>query len=435
MKYIIWGAGERAKRIMPHIGAENVKAIIDMDIEKVGQIYLDKKIISFEEYKREYFNYYIVISCLQEREVIEILKKNGVVKYLLMSECPGEFQESNSRTLLKEFVTNEIKKEDEYAIYGCTIYSFILNDWIEKIKGKRAIIIPHKDMNTKLYESVKVDFCDETFTEFTSISDYKIYKILVAYEKELNYIKEKAGKSCIINNVYDCSDKIEEYYNPEIEKFKNIHSGKRCFIVATGPSLTMDDLEKLRINNELCFSMNSIWRAFDKVKWIPKYYVADDFRMFKDHADILEKMDVDYLFLGDTDKEYWAKKHKDNIIKYHYAYEFSEITHPKFSENFARKSYAGATVTYSSIQLAVYMGFKEIYLLGVDFTNGIDSINEKYGHFYKEEKLTSFGFNSMVYLAYESAKCYADTHGIKIYNATRGGRLDVFERIEFDKLF
>ena len=36
--------------------------------------------------------------------------------------------------------------------------------------------------------------------------------------------------------------------------------------------------------------------------------------------------------------------------------------------------------------------------------------------------------------AYISAKRYADEHDIKIYNTTRGGKLEVFERLEFDKV-
>jgi len=38
-------------------------------------------------------------------------------------------------------------------------------------------------------------------------------------------------------------------------------------------------------------------------------------------------------------------------------------------------------------------------------------------------------------MAFEKAKEYADGHGIKIYNATRGGKLEVFERVNFDDLF
>jgi hypothetical protein len=49
-------------------------------------------------------------------------------------------------------------------------------------------------------------------------------------------------------------------------------------------------------------------------------------------------------------------------------------------------------------------------------------------------------FNSLLSVdkttkAYQSAKAYADAHGIKVYNATRGGKLEVFERVDFDSLF
>ena len=36
--------------------------------------------------------------------------------------------------------------------------------------------------------------------------------------------------------------------------------------------------------------------------------------------------------------------------------------------------------------------------------------------------------------AYKVAKQYADDHNIKIYNATRGGKLEVFERVDLDDI-
>lgn len=80
------------------------------------------------------------------------------------------------------------------------------------------------------------------------------------------------------------------------------------------------------------------------------------------------------------------------------------------------------------------MEFQEIYLLGVDFCY-IGKQDEKYAHFYKEDTLVSTGYEKQVYHAYLSAKKYADEHNIKIYNATRDGRLEVFERVNFDSLF
>lgn len=45
------------------------------------------------------------------------------------------------------------------------------------------------------------------------------------------------------------------------------------------------------------------------------------------------------------------------------------------------------------------------------------------------------GFVDQVTLAYQSAKQYANQHDFKIYNATRGGKLEIFERVDFNDLF
>lgn len=108
-----------------------------------------------------------------------------------------------------------------------------------------------------------------------------------------------------------------------------------------------------------------------------------------------------------------------------------------FTDDFSIRSYIGTTVTYTCMQLAVYMGFREIYLLGVDFSYGNSKKNISYTHFYEsykpEEK--GIGYVKQVTLAYESAKQYTDSHEIKIYNVTRGGKLGIFERVDFDSLF
>ena len=124
----------------------------------------------------------------------------------------------------------------------------------------------------------------------------------------------------------------------------------------------------------------------------------------------------------------------DGILKYHLCDEWAFDRYPKFSENLSQKSYVGGTIVYTCIQLAVYMGFREIYLLGVDFT-GAGEHGSKYNHFYSEKELTSVSYTDQVKAAYEKARKYADEHGIKIYNATRGGNLEIFERVNFDDLF
>ena len=79
------------------------------------------------------------------------------------------------------------------------------------------------------------------------------------------------------------------------------------------------------------------------------------------------------------------------------------------------------------------MGFKEIYLIGAD-CNYSDNKSKHhfidYGHY--DSTYKSAG-TRMIY-AYKVAKKYADKNNIKIYNATRGGMLEVFPRVNLDEL-
>ena len=86
----------------------------------------------------------------------------------------------------------------------------------------------------------------------------------------------------------------------------------------------------------------------------------------------------------------------------------------------------------------VYMGFSDIYLLGVDATR-LGKYHDNSSHFCKEYISRSttnlMTFDDEPRLAYKAAKEYADLHGIHIYNATRGGELETFQRVDFDELF
>ena len=101
-----------------------------------------------------------------------------------------------------------------------------------------------------------------------------------------------------------------------------------------------------------------------------------------------------------------------------------------FSDDLFLEVCDGNTVTYICLELAVYMGFKEIYLLGVDC-----DYSGKKQHVIDTGDVVLNNPESRMIEAYKKAKEYADSHGIKIYNATRGGKLEVFERVDFDSLF
>ena len=230
-----------------------------------------------------------------------------------------------------------------------------------------------------------------------------------------------------------------------IVRYKGSHKGERCFIVATGPSLTIDDLAKIK--SEYTFSMNSIVNMYDKTDFRPTYYLLQDGNVERRIRDALKNIDHSNAFIGTgnaygfkvnlnkkTYKEFYQDCVRYNLDSaYHMmdmCYSSDGSINTEFSDDFAKKAYDGCTVTYSAIQLAIYMGFSKIYLLGCD-TNFAGHIDDK-------EKVVSPDAGTPAYAmieAYKVAKQYADEHGVKIYNATRGGMLEVFPRVDFDTLF
>lgn len=430
MKFIIWGAGERGKRIFPHIGNENVLAYVDIDISKQGKLFNGKKIISYEEYKRLYLGVFIILST-HESDVIKILEVDGIKSYLKMSDCPEDFQSPFPREYLKEFICNKFVKERKYAVYGRNLFSIKVYEWLAEKQEEMPYFIISNDTDEIIYTLLQQEFGNKVIfsREIKKIIINKIW-ITEKIENEENLQEYE----CVKEDITDCSIKMIKYHNKKIEFFKNIHFKERCFIVATGPSLQIEDLNILKKNNEICISMNSIWRAFESTEWRPLYYVADDYRVMRDERQVLNYMKEGFSFIGDTYEPFCNEKHPDNIMIHHASFgEYNDEIYP-FSDDFAQICYVCKTVTYSCLQLAVYMGFSEIYLLGVDYSYA-KSGESSYGHFHPEEKLTSIGYADEVGKAYLSAQNYTEKNNIKIFNATRGGYLEIFERVDFDSLF
>jgi len=103
-----------------------------------------------------------------------------------------------------------------------------------------------------------------------------------------------------------------------------------------------------------------------------------------------------------------------------------------FSDDCYDVVYDGYSITYSLLQLAVYMGFKEIYLLGADC-----SYAKQGPHHFIETGVVdpnSLIAGERMIRAYKVVKNYVDKNGIKIYNATRGGYLELFERVSMDDI-
>lgn len=233
-----------------------------------------------------------------------------------------------------------------------------------------------------------------------------------------------------------------------IKALKGTKSGKRCFIIGNGPSLTVDDLNKLK--NEDTFAFNRIFYVFDKTEWRPSYYMCVDSGVLSLNMSDILKLDLDNIFLSYIAKNA-VNRAMEDTKDIHFLCDYSKFKinrfaydKPYISEDVSEHFCFCFTVTYDAIQLAIYMGYSEIYLLGVDHNYSVKA--DAKGHIIKDDTVKDYfeGLEktAITLMNYEAttdafnvAREYADSHDIKIYNATRGGKLEAFKRVDFDSLF
>jgi hypothetical protein len=228
---------------------------------------------------------------------------------------------------------------------------------------------------------------------------------------------------------------------------KERHRGHRAFIIGNGPSLRTTDLGRLR--GEITFAFNKIYLAFDQTDWRPTYYVAEDRLVLQQtYREIGALRSFTKLFPAKA-KE-WVPRFHDGIY-FALAYEQFYPHLPRFVCHALKGLYWGSTVVYSALQLACFMGIREIYLIGVDFSFSRPTKAEKEGgttvytsegerdHFHPEYRkpgekwyAPNLHFQEK---AFEAARLAMERRGGSVVNATRGGELEVLPRVGFDTLF
>lgn len=233
----------------------------------------------------------------------------------------------------------------------------------------------------------------------------------------------------------------------KLTKYRNTFYGKRCFILGNGPSLNKCDLRLLK--NEVTFGVNSIFLNQKNMGYYPTFYVVEDVFVAEDRAAEINSLHgsikffgnyLTYCIDGDVDT-IWL-----NVIFNYEAYP----QFPKFSVNAARKVWVGGTVIYICLQLAYYMGFSSVILIGFDHSYNIPASAEIQGnrilsteddpnHFSPEYFGKGYRWHDprvdRMEKSFFHANDYFSKNNRKIYNATVGGKLEIFDRIDYMSLF
>jgi hypothetical protein len=223
-----------------------------------------------------------------------------------------------------------------------------------------------------------------------------------------------------------------------LRSYKDKHKGQRCFIIANGPSLKEIDFDLLK--NEVTIGMNRAYLMEKNNNFMPTYLACiDDTAQLPQFTEEYNDVKIPCFYNWNFRKKF---DKKDNIMYLIVRFSLG------FSEDIVNDlTYNGCSVTYTCIQLAYYMGFKEVYLIGKDhlfvspktkdgiiISDGKEQ-NHFIGGYYKPGQIWHVPDHKTEEHAYEIARHAYEKSGKIIKDATIGGHLNVFEKVEFVSLF
>jgi len=141
-----------------------------------------------------------------------------------------------------------------------------------------------------------------------------------------------------------------------LNTLKNIHQGKRCFIIGNGPSLKKTDLSKLK--HEFTIGMRRFFLAFPDLGFETTYFLSVNDLVIEQSAEEIEALRMPKFISWRARK--WVKP-ASNVMFLHTTY-----TGRKFAHSVSGRVWEGGTVTYTALQLAYHLGFQTVILIGVD---------------------------------------------------------------------
>lgn len=222
-----------------------------------------------------------------------------------------------------------------------------------------------------------------------------------------------------------------------LAKLRDSQQGKRAFILGNGPSLARTDISKLK--HEKTFGMNRVLLAFPDWGFSTSYFICVNDLVIEQSVRDIAALQIP-KFLS------WRSR---RFVKLDSQTVFLNSTYerPAFARDARGRLWEGATVTYIALQLAFHMGFDPVILIGVDHTfsskgkpnTTIVSEGKDEDHF--DPRYFGQGFRWQLpdleasERAYRLARKAYEGAGRKVLDATIGGQLTVFPKVEYNSLF
>lgn len=239
-------------------------------------------------------------------------------------------------------------------------------------------------------------------------------------------------------------DKLKE----NVKSLKGVHEGDRCFIAGNGPSLANTNLDL--IAGEYSFGLNRVSLIYDKTKWRPTYFVLvneiaaySSPHMFEKEIMVNNDLGITCIVNEDFINPNKCRRHKqyEDLENIYFVKSVGDRNFPfhddQWSYDPSNKVTKYGSCLMALVQIACYMGFKKIYLVGCDLGYKDLKDNVDINHFtkeynYIEEKNMSI-HNKIMIESHLLIKRMTRKIGVEIINATVGGDLNLYKRENFEE--
>ena len=226
----------------------------------------------------------------------------------------------------------------------------------------------------------------------------------------------------------------------QLSNFHDIHRGERCFIIGNGPSLKKMDLSVLR--DEYSYGLNRIYLLFDQIGFLPPYYVCINELVLEQFSNEIQGYNKP-KFLN------WNRRtlFKNTDTDTHFV-KIKLALRDVFGMDIRKPISSGGTVTFAAMQIAYFMGFQTVILIGVDHSyrsRGIPNLtvtrneDRDLDHFHPEyfPKGSKWQPPDLIRseVAYRLARRAFEADGRVILDATVNGNCTIFDKVAFTDLF
>lgn len=233
------------------------------------------------------------------------------------------------------------------------------------------------------------------------------------------------------------SDKVYRdwyfHHRKRLEIFRDKHKGERCFIIGNGPSLNKMDLSLL--DGKYSFGLNKIYLLFNKINLNISYHVSVNSLVCDQSRHDFERLRCPSFLSYPV-----SRGLVEDLDKFYFVHPNGPYT---FQGDITCKIHEGYTVTFVAMQIAFFMGFEEVYLIGVDHNfvatgnpnekqhlEGVDSNHFDPSYFSgKDWHLPDLEASE---LSYHMAQFFYRRDGRRILDATVDGKLNIFPKISFE---